>query len=73
MSVMGNNRINILRLAVIAALVLSLGGCLSAPDLSALSQDPAPICLRITSIYGTAEASRYHGCDLTALAATAGK
>ena len=58
---------------IFAALALSLGGCLSAPDLSALAQDPAPICLRITSIYGTAEASRYHGCDLTALAASSGK
>lgn len=44
-------------------LALALSGCLTAPDLSALSQDPAPICLRVTSIYGSAEAARYHGCD----------
>lgn len=49
--------------AIFSAVGTGLAGCLSAPDLSALSKDPAPICLRVTSIYGSAEASRYHGCD----------
>lgn len=51
------------RFLLLAALLPSVAGCLTAPDLSALSADPAPICLRITSIYGSAEAARYHGCD----------
>lgn len=52
-----------MRVFIATALSLVLSGCLTAPDLSALSADPAPICLRVTSIYGSAEASRYHGCD----------
>jgi hypothetical protein len=40
---------------------MALSGC--APDLAALSQDPAPACFRWTWVYGSGELSRYHGCD----------
>lgn len=49
------------RLLTLAALLL-LTGC--APDLAALANDPAPICMDHTDPWtGSTRVNRYHGCD----------
>lgn len=56
-----------IRLLALGSLI-GLSGCLSTPDLTALANDPSAICIRLTSIYGSVETSRNHGCELSATA-----
>lgn len=56
----------VLALSLMPALMLALGGCNLAPDLTALANDPTAMCITITSVWVSTTVNRNHGCELSA-------
>ncbi len=53
--------------ALCLAAAASLAGCTDMASVAAaLAQDPAAICVRVTTLYGSGELSRNHGCEALA-------
>jgi hypothetical protein len=54
----------VIRLGLLAALLASAAGCSDMTRFeTALQNDKAPVCAKITTIYGSAQIDRYFGCE----------
>jgi len=54
----------VIRLALLAALLASAAGCSDMAQFETeLQNDKAPVCAKITTIYGSAQIDRYFGCE----------
>lgn len=51
-----------IRIALAAAGLLLLGGC--SDDLKALANDPAAICVKVTTLWGSTTIDRNWGCEM---------